>query len=131
MKLIWDDYSNNLLTGNVPNGSIEGFHQECVVTKVYRKSTLYLGPVCVNEDLMSILDHEKEDKLFYAVSHSSETPQVLDIEEQRLILMQMEGRCPNSQYICSDVKFGESRDAVPRKGLFERGDKKIEQNNIL
>ena len=87
MKLIWDDYSNNWLTGKVPNGSIEGFHQECVVTKVYRKSTLYLGPVSVNEDRMSILDHEKNDKLSYAVSHSSETPPVMDIEEPRLRLM--------------------------------------------
>ena len=80
---------------------------------------------------MSILNHEKEDKLSYAVSHSNETPQVLDIEEPRLRLMPMEGRCPKSQYICSDVKLGESNDAVPRKGLFERGDKKIEENNIF
>ena len=85
------------MTGKVPNESIEGFHQECVVTKVYRRSTLYFGPVCVNEDRMSILDHEKEDKLFYAVSHSSKSPQVLDIEEPRLRLMPMEGRWPKSQ----------------------------------
>ena len=39
---------------------------------------------------MVILDHGKEDELFYAVSHSSETPQVLDIEVPRLRLMPME-----------------------------------------
>ena len=75
LKSLWDDYCNNWLTGKVPNGSIEGFHEECLVTNVCRKSTLYLEPVSVNEDRMSILDHEKEDKLFDAVSHSSETPQ--------------------------------------------------------
>ena len=79
LNLIWDDYSNNWLTGKVPNGSIEGFHQECVVSKVYGENSSYLGPVNVNGDRMSILDREKEDELFYAVSHSSEPPQVLDI----------------------------------------------------
>ena len=52
---------------------------------------------------MSNLDHEKKDELLYTVSRSSETPQVLDIEEPRLRLMPMEGRCPNSQYIYNNV----------------------------
>ena len=58
---------------------------------------------------MSNLYHEKKDELFYAVYHSSETPQVLDIEEPRLRLITMEYRYPSCQYICGDVKFGESR----------------------
>ena len=66
---------------------------------------------------MSILDHGKEDELFYAVSHSSEPPQVLDIEEPRLRLMPMEYRYPSCQYICGDVKFGESRKEFPSKGF--------------
>ena len=66
---------------------------------------------------MSILDREKEDELFYAVSHSSETPKVLNIEVPRLRLMPMEFRCRGCQYICDDVKFGELRNAVPSKGF--------------
>ena len=45
--------------------------------------------------------------------------------------MPMEGRCPNSQYIYSNVRFRELSDAVPRKGLSQRGDKKIEKNDIF
>ena len=29
------------------------------------------------------------------------------------------------------MRFGESRDAVPRKAFYERGDKKIEENDIF
>ena len=76
---------------------------------------------------MSILDREKEGELFHAVSHSSEPPQVLDVEVQRLRPMPMECRCPSNQYICDNVKFGESRNAVPSKGLFEGGGKKLKK----
>ena len=37
LKSLWDDYCNSWLTENVPNGSIERFHQEYITTKVYRK----------------------------------------------------------------------------------------------
>ena len=131
LKSLWDDYCNSWLTENVPNGSIERFHQECIVSKVYKENPSYLGPFNVNGDRMSNLDREKKDELFYAVSRSSETPQVLDIEEPRLRLMPMEGRCPKSQYICSNVRLGESNDAVPRKGLFERGDKESKKMIFL
>ena len=77
------------------------------------------------------IDRDKKDELFYTISCSSETPQMLDIEEIRPRLMPMEGRCPNPQYICNDVRFRESNDAVPRKGFFERGDKKIKENDIF
>ena len=93
LKSLWDDYCNNWLTGKVPNGSIQGVHQECVLTKVYGENSSYLGPVNANGDRMSILDCEEEDELFYAVSHSSEPPQMLDVEVPRLRLMPMECRC--------------------------------------
>ena len=86
---------SNLIQGFVaaPVRCIQGVYQECVVTNVYGENSSYLGPVNANRDRMSILDREKEDELFYAVSHSSKTPQVLDIEVPRQRLMPMEFRC--------------------------------------
>ena len=80
---------------------------------------------------MSLLDRDTGEKLLYAVSHSSEPPQVLDVEVQRLRPMPMECRCPSNQYICDNVKFGESRNAVPSKGLFEGGGEKLKKMIFL
>ena len=42
-------------------------------------------------------------------------------------LMPIECRYRSYQCICDDVKFGESRNAVPSKGLFEGGGKKLKK----
>ena len=97
---------------------------------VNKENPSYIEQI-VNRNQISKLDREKKDELFYTASHGSETHRVLNIEDPRLRLMLMENRYPNSQYICNDVRFRESNDAVPRKGFFERGDKKIEEDDTF
>ena len=110
---------------NVPNGPMERFHRKYIATKAYKENSSYLDQN-VNGGQMSNIDRDKKGELFYAISCSSETTQVLDIEELRPILM------PNTlQYICNDVRFRESNDAVLRKGFFERGDKKVKEKDMF
>ena len=119
------------LLGKRPN--FDAFY--CVLRSGRELKSLWLVvppvPVNANGDRMSILDCEKEDELLYAVSHGSEPHQVLDVEVPRLRLMPMECRCRGCQCICDDVKFGESRNAVPSKGLFERRGQEVEENDIF